>query len=250
VSGWRDACRRAFIAAGFTVHRWPASRFDGMHDALVLLKRAGYEPEIVIDCGANTGQWNRIALSVFPGAAYHLFEPQASCAAALQGLAHRTGRMTLHHAAVTEPGVAEVRMIDGGSAGGGTGAWVARPGEVAIGESVCRAVTLDECLGGVVTPGQRVLLRLVIEGHEVAVLRGARRVLESVEVVLSEVQFYEIGDNQLPTFIDLLRALDGSGFELYDVACLSARPRDQRLRMGDAVFVRLGSQLLADRGWA
>jgi FkbM family methyltransferase len=250
VSVWRDALRRAFIAAGFTVHRWPANRFDGMRDALVLLKKAGYELEVVIDCGANTGQWSRIALSVFPDAAFHLFEPQPSCAAALQVLARRASRMTLHHAAVTEPGVAEVRMIGGGSAGGGTGAWVARPGEVAIGEVVCKAVTLDDCLGGVVTPGQRALLKLDIEGHEVAALRGAARLLESVEVVLSELQFYEIGDNQQPTFIDLLRTLDGSGFELYDFACLSARPRDQRLRMGDAVFIRRGSPLLADRGWA
>jgi FkbM family methyltransferase len=249
VSGWRGAVRRMFEAAGLTIHRWPANRFDGMRDALMLLRRSGFSPNVVIDCGANLGQWSRLALSVFPEATFHLIEPQPACTASLRGLARETGRAQVHAVAMTEPGVAEVRMIGGGDVGGGTGAWVARPGEAAIGEAICRATTLDELLAAEVTPADRCLLKLDLEGHELPALRGAARLLGAVEVVLTEFQFFEINANGRPTFGSLLRMLDAHGFDLYDFACLVSRPRDQRLRMGDAVFVRRGSPLIADEGW-
>ena len=47
-----------------------------MADSLELLRRAGYRPGVVIDCGANTGQWARLASAVFPESEYHLIEPQ------------------------------------------------------------------------------------------------------------------------------------------------------------------------------
>ena len=140
-------------------------------------------------------------------------------------------------------------MIGGGDEGGGTGAWVALPGEAAIGEIVCPATTLDELLAAEVAPGDRSLLKLDLEGHELTALKGGKRLLEAVEVILTEFQFFETNWNGRPRFGSLLQALNAEGFELYDFACLSQRTRDQRLRMGDAIFVRRGSPLLADEAW-
>jgi FkbM family methyltransferase len=225
------------------------NRFDGMRDALILLKLRSYAPKIVIDCGANVGQWSRLAMSVFPHATFQLIEPQPACAGALRELAGRAGRARVHTLAVTEPGVTQVRMIGGGDEGGGTGAWVALPGEAAIGEIVCPATTLDELLAAEVAPGDRSLLKLDLEGHELTALKGGKRLLEAVEVILTEFQFFETNWNGRPRFGSLLQALNAEGFELYDFACLSQRTRDQRLRMGDAIFVRRGSPLLADEAW-
>ena len=93
------------------------------------------------------------------------------------------------------------------------------------------------------------LLKLDLEGHEAVALRGAARLLAVVEVVVSEVQFFPISDNGRPVFADMAGLLRGRGFELYDFACLAPRPRDLRLRMGDVVFARRDSSLLADRSW-
>jgi hypothetical protein len=38
--------------------------------------------------------------------------------------------------------------------------------------------------------------------------------------------------------------------ELFDVASLTSRPRDGRLRMGDIVFVRRNTPLVRDVSWA
>jgi hypothetical protein len=47
----------------------------------------------------------------------------------------------------------------------------------------------------------------------------------------------------------MVRFLGEHNFELYDFACLGARPRDMRLQMGDVIFVRRDSLLMADTSW-
>ncbi len=246
MSAWRERLRRLLEAMGYTVHRWPTNRFDGMRDALVLLRDAGYTPRIVIDCGANRGDWTRLARAVFPRAAFHLVEPQTAWAARLRELEERTPDLVVHQVAVTEPGVTRIRMVGHGT----TGAFVARPEEAGEGEAECPATTLDALLGDRVTHADRALLKLDLEGHEVSALIGGQRLLSDIGVVLTEVHFYEIEDDGRPVFAALAAFLEARGFALYDFACLSARPRDRRLRMGDVIFVRQDSPLLADRAWA
>ena len=47
-------------------------------------------------------------------------------------------------------------------------------------------------------------------------------------------------------FDDVMAFLQARGFALFDVASLGGRPRDQRLRVGDAIFIRRGSPLGQD----
>ena len=249
MSRLKEHMRALLRTGGYSVHRWPTNRFDGMRDALLLLRSVGYAPRVVIDCGANRGEWTRLAHGVFPESTFLLVEPQPACAAPLTALAARLPRVIVHAVAITEPGISRVRMIGGGEEGGGTGAWVGRAGEVAPGEVECPATTLDALIAPRVTRSDRALLKLDIEGHEVTALTGARELLEKTEVILTELQFYPINDNGRAVFVDMLEFLRERGFELYDFACLSQRPRDKRLRMGDVLFVRRDSPLLADRAW-
>jgi FkbM family methyltransferase len=250
MSLWKERLRYGFGALGFTVHRWPANRFDGLHDALALLRASGYAPKVVIDCGANLGQWARVAHSVFPAAALHLVEPQPACAPRLRALVARTPGWCFHPMAVTEPGIGRVRMIGGGAEGGGSGAFVGWAGESASDEVECPATTLDDLFAERVARADRALLKLDLEGHEISALSGGSRLLSNTEVVLTEMHFYEIERNGRPLMTDLVEFLDKRGFELHDFACLSSRPRDRRLRTGDAIFVQRDSPLAADRSWA
>jgi len=245
----RKWLRSVFESCGYTIHRWPANRFDGMRDALVLLRRNGYAPRVVIDGGANAGAWSRLARAVFADPHTHMIEPQPACRPVLEDLVARTARLTFYPVALTEPGVPRVRMIGGGAGGGGTGARIASAHEWEADQIECPATTLDALFMDRVRREDRALLKLDLEGHEAVALRGAVRLLQVVEVVVSEVQFFQISDNGRPVFADMAGLLLDHGFELYDFACLSQRPRDFRLRMGDIVFVRRDSRLLADRSW-
>lgn len=220
-----------------------------MEETLLLMRTAGYSPRIVVDAGANVGNWTQMVRPIFPEASFHLIEAQTACVARLRELVARTPTITLHAVAVSEPGISRVRMLGGGDAGTGTGAWVAAPGESAQDEAEYPAATLDELLAGRITPADRCLLKLDLEGHESKALAGAERLLAAVEAVLTEVQFYDINCVGRPVFTDMINLLRARGFELYDFAALSPRPRDMRLRQGDAVFVRKHSSLLAECSW-
>jgi FkbM family methyltransferase len=241
----KDVARHIARRAGYVVHRWPANRFDAMDAALEMLVARGYRPRVVIDGGANRGQWFGIASPIFPGAAFHLIEAQDFCWPYLERAAAARGRTTLHRTAITSPGVTTVRMHRGGDPGN-TGAFVFAESEGHILDLQAPATTLDALFSAVVTPDDRLLLKLDIEGHELEALRGASALLDVVEVLVCEVRFFDVNRSGRPEFGDVLGFLDARGFALYDFDMLASRPRDLRLRIGDAIFVRRGSPLTED----
>jgi FkbM family methyltransferase len=176
-----------------------------------------------------------------------MIEPQAGCAPILESMSHDSPTIKFYRTVVTRPGRREVAITGGGTAQRGTGAWVIGDGEDAIAQSVSAATTLDELFGDRLrTP---IFLKLDLEGHELQALEGARALLSHVEAILTEVAFFDINDSGRPLLTDVLAFLKDHQFELYDIASLSGRPRDERLRLGDAVFIRSDSSLSRDRAW-
>ncbi len=245
----KEFLKRTCRTAGYRIERWrPANRFNAMTDALELLRLRGFRPRVVIDAGANVGDWTRMALDVFPEAAVHLIEPQPVCQPALDRLARTSSSLTVHPVALTEPGRPRLRFT-GGANYGGTGVHVMLPQESDV-ELECPATTLDDLFGGRVTRADRPLLKLDLEGHELSAMRGALALLDAIEVLVIEVQLYDINaSGVIPVFRDVFGFLADHGFELYDLASTGWRRRDMRMHMMDPVFARADSPLCADRSW-
>lgn len=140
-------------------------------------------------------------------------------------------------------------MVGGGDNGGGAGNWVAKPDDSGPGEFNVDATTLDELLAARISSDDHTLLKLDLEHHELTALTGATALLEKVEAVLTEVSFFDINDWGAPLFAEIVDFLSERGFTLYEIASLSGRRRDGRLRMGDAVFVRESTVLTRDIAW-
>lgn len=223
------------------------NRFQAMSETLNLVARNGFAPATIIDAGANVGDWSRLARGIFRDAMIHMIEPQSGCAQDLRALAASEDAMRFHNVAITRPGVRKVSMAGGGPMSKSTGAWVMEYTDPAPDTQLSDATTLDELF----PPGtpQPILLKLDLEGHEMAALEGAENLLSVVEVVVSEVSLFDVNNSGRPLFSDLLAFLKSRNFELYDLASMSARQRDGRLRQADAVFVRTDSALSADRAW-
>jgi FkbM family methyltransferase len=170
-----------------------------------------------------------------------------ACHLALDRVAAGYPRATVHKLALTAPGSSTVSMA-GGSHVGCTGSFVVDAGDPRA-EIVCDATTLDALFAHRVGVEDRVLLKLDLEGREMDALQGASVLLASVEVLLLETQLFQINANGLPCFGDVVAWLGQRGFVPYDIANLSGRRRDNRLVLGDVVFVRSNSPLCEDGAW-
>jgi len=114
---------------------------------------------------------------------------------------------------------------------------------------VVPATTLDELLLKRIERSERAFLKVDVESHELSVFIGSIATLRRIEVVLVEVSFYDIENSGTPGLVPLVSFLEQQGFVLFDIASLAGRPRDMRLRMGDLLFVRQDSALVADNSW-
>ena len=129
-----------------------------------------------------------------------------------------------------------------------TGAHVVMLTQQPASSIVVPCISLDKLLSEVSSPLDHALLKLDLQGYELHALRGATETLKTCDVVLTEVSFY--AQAYEPPISELVAFLSVRGFELYDIASVYARPRDDRPRQGDFIFVRSGSALVGDRSWS
>jgi len=222
------------------------NRFQGIDECLRLLHAFGYRPQIIIDGGAHLGTFALEALAVFPDAKIHMVEPQPACLPRLEALAAEKG-FVLHPCMLTSEdevarGGIELTIEDVPT----TGAHVYVEGDVATKKTSVPLSTLDRLFAGRLAAESRTFLKLDLQGHDLWALKGAAALLDVVEVVLTEVSF--IGEALNPRVSKLIGFLDQKGFDLFDIASISAR-LDKRAREGDFVFVRRGTPLLAETHW-
>lgn len=223
-----------------------ANRFQAIEESLVSLASRGFNPRRIVDGGANVGDFARLAASIYPAAIIHLVEPQPACCGTLSQLA-RDDRYLLHSVALgAEDGFIDL-AID--AAGITTGAHVMPSGKRYVDtESVQVPIArLDTVLAPEIAAKDRCLLKLDLQGWELEALKGAERILDRIEVILTEVSFF--AQAYEPSIETLVHFLDDRSFALYDIASLAARRRDNRAHQGDFVFVRRDSPLMADTAW-
>jgi FkbM family methyltransferase len=217
------------------------NRFQAIEACLRGLKARGFSPSVVIDGGAHLGSFSMFAKSLFPDATFHLIEPQSACISTLRELC-AAQNFILHECALAEH---DGRLQFPATSEPGTGAHVLSEHDS---ETVpVAAQTLDTLFAQSLTSTDRVFLKMDLQGYELHALRGGSTLLPSIEVILTEVSFFF---QQSPPVSDVLAFLNANGFQLYDVASLSGRTRDNRLREGDFLFARKDSSLLQDQRWS
>jgi FkbM family methyltransferase len=200
---------------------------------------------VIWDVGAHDGEWALMAREIFPAAAIHCFEIVPLVAERLAATMAGDQALTVHALGLSD--ATGERTVHLNAAFETTTSLSPRHGHelfhAGTSEVPCRCVTGDLMARDTPPP---TILKLDVEGHEVAVLRGAKQVLTSPGAP-AMIQI-EYGDTYLPshnTLKDVYEAVEAGGYHigrLYPnhVDFKPYEYQDDNFRMGNLIAVRDG----------
>jgi FkbM family methyltransferase len=243
------AIKSAGRRAGIELLRFnPTNSLDAARPRILRDQRI----DLVVDAGANRGQWaSELRARGYRGAIAS-FEPLAAAYEALVAAAAGDDAWTVHRLALADrDGEAQLHVAanDGASSS-----------LLAMGEEHRRAApeagyTADEVvpvsrLDAVVLPvATRLMLKLDVQGGERAALDGAAETLARVHVVECELSLVELYEGQA-LMGELLNRLAAAGFDLWGLRPAFADPDCGRLLQADGLFVRAQARLPATQATA
>jgi FkbM family methyltransferase len=183
--------------------------------ALARLKNTfDFTPEIIYDIGAYHGNWARLARRIYPAAHYILFEANPEHASMLRSTGER------HFiAALADKEGAHANFYTPRNAGT-TGASFFREQTIHYQAESLRVVTLTtRRLDALVREhGLRPpdLIKLDVQGSELAVLRGAGVLLKSCSALVAELSLVQ-GNEGAPLASEVMEGIHELGFEPVDI---------------------------------
>lgn len=192
------------------------------------------------DVGANKGQFSLLTRALFPGAIIHAFEPLAAEAARFRELFGTDTHVTLHQMALgEETGTADIH-VSGRADSSSLLAITARqaelfPGTASVGTQRISVARGDDVLGGLDLP-RPLMIKLDVQGFELAALRGLPQTLARADFVYAEISFVELYAGQ-PLADEIIAFLREGGFRLTGIYNPTTDPAGVSVQ-ADALFTR------------
>jgi FkbM family methyltransferase len=220
-----------------------AMGFQDMEVRLRVLQRAGFACTGAVDGGAFSGEWTQMLRRIWD-VPILMVEPQTVQQAGLKALVVAShGALMLEEVALgTKRHQAQLLLEE-------TNSRVSNDEELLATGRRGQTVTVDT-LDRVMarhTDFHPNLLKLDVQGQELAALGGAADSLSQFEVVVLEVSFIRIG--AVPLIAEVVEYMSKRNFRLYDMLPMYYRPLDGALWQADAIFVNTASRLVISSAW-
>lgn len=183
----------------------------------------------IIDIGASSGIWSRMAMKYYPEAKYLLIEAQPVHEPAL--IAFTTENINMQYtlsAAGEAPGQI---YFDAGDPYSGQAAYTPYPNN----NITVPVVTVDGEVDRLKL-NSPYLLKLDTHGFELPIFRGAIQTLKKTKVIIIECYNFKISPECL-LFYEMCAYLDQLGFRCIDLADPLWRPYDQSFWQMDLIFI-------------
>ena len=227
--------------AGFDLHRLtPAS-----NPAFQLLKALNrFDVDLVLDVGANVGQFASELRSVGYKGTLVSFEPLSAAHQALSEAASRDSKWHVHARGAIGDHDGEIEInIAGNSVSSSvlpmTEAHASASKDSAyVGVEKVQLFKLDSVAPEYLAKSRRPFLKIDTQGFEWQVLDGARETLPHVQGVHCELSLVTLYDGQ-HLWEEMIERLRQEGFTLWSIQKGFTDPRNGRTLQFDAIFFRL-----------
>ena len=217
---------------------------QGRVDPQVKLLRQ-YDIDLVLDVGANTGQYAKWLFKKGYQGRLISFEPQPDAFSTLEQNASSYQQWNVSNLALGSEETLATLNVAGNSQSSSLHAMLDRhvesaPDSAYTGKVDVQVRRVDDVLDEMGIDEQRIFMKLDVQGHEHETLRGATGCLDrllGIEIELSLVGLYE-GQRLWRETIDSMKEL---GFELASLRPCFNDPQTSVLLQADGVFVRPGA---------
>ena len=239
---------------GFELRRIPSNRHCAestyapysMQQRLLELRNLGFRPQYFLDGGANLGDLSMRFIQTFPSARSYLFEPMQELAPGLNAfveshpgckffpgaLSSATGVAVMHVDPTCDPKLASQSLA-------------AKPTPHTTPRHV-KTYCIDDLLdkGDIHMPE---VIKLVVEGYELEVLKGASKTFGQTEVYILAANFWKVGNK--PDLNDVITYMGNHGYVPYDFGGLVRRPRDWAPGLVYILFVKRDGFFRRSTSW-
>jgi FkbM family methyltransferase len=236
----KKVIKRGLAALGYEVRRLSVHTSPGVQ-LNRLITHLGID--LVLDVGANTGQYAQELRAQRYAGAIVSFEPLATAHARLLEAARRDPRWRVAPRMALGSRTAEVTLnVAGNSLSSSVLRMLpaheqAAPGSGVVGTEAVALHRLDEVAGQYLGGANAVLLKIDTQGYEDQVLAGAAGVLDRVTAVQLELSFEPLYEGQ-PLFDAMRGRLRDIGFSLVAMFPGYVDPLTGRTLQVDGFFVR------------
>jgi FkbM family methyltransferase len=219
----------------------------GSEHARLALLLAANQVDLVLDIGANTGQWARELRHAGYAGDMISFEPLISAHAELTRNASRDGKWTVAPRVALGERNADVEIhVSGNSYSSSLLQMLpmhvaGAPKSAYVGFEKTPMVTLDSLIGKVIPPGRRIFCKLDVQGYEAKVLSGAASLLRDTLGLQMEISLAPLYRGQA-TFSELLDTMSRSGFEIFGFVPGFVDPASGRMLQIDGVFFKAATE--------
>jgi FkbM family methyltransferase len=217
--------------------------FHRTFQRLAQWREMGFQPGYVVDVGASDGRWSKRGLKVFPWAQFFCVEPLDENQTKLERCCEQFSNITRWQGCLGATRGTAVLNADGDGSSilrGHTDNAYGDQREVMV-------ETLDDLIDSEVCR-QPDLIKLDVQGYELAVLEGAAKALSKTEAVIAEVSFVSF-QTGMPVFHEVVDFMAQHGFVVADILSMTTRPLDGATAQADVLFIREDHELRFNNQW-
>jgi FkbM family methyltransferase len=238
----KRATQWAFRKLGYEIHPFEAGGTIQPED----LRRARLldhqRIDVVVDVGANIGQYARKLRRTGYEGRMVSFEPLADAYRMLERKVAKDENWTCRRLAIgDEEGTITINVSENSYSSSVLAIEdrhvEAEPESRYVSTEEVPITTLDSIWGDLVADGDRVYLKLDVQGFEMAVLRGAERALGQTQVVQAELSLVPLYEGA-PLYREVVDHLEARGFALAGLEPGHEEPGSGQMIQADGVFVR------------
>ena len=197
-------------------------------DVWRLLKQNGFNPNTIVDIGADRGHWTQEMLTIFPKSEFILIEPLHENKSDLEALAQRYKNVKFWLGALGRTSGTLEFHVHGQQSSMFDSQWGGKVRTVPLEK-------LDTLVFDHFKCHQIDVLKLDVQGAELEILSAASKVLAMCKVIQIEVSFRHFYVNA-PLAHEIVAFFAAHGFRIFDIAGLWKR-KDGALLQADMFFV-------------